>query len=123
MEILRERERERERERKAKATEDRGRTSFNILTLPINTPVCSSFWLSNSSNVALLYCPLLFGVALLYPPSLFPLPPIPYPPPPYPPYKLPFVLAPGYAEKPGPSDEAGDARALFLFFEGDAERL
>jgi hypothetical protein len=59
-------------------------TSFNMRTFPLITPICSSFWLSNSSSTAFEYWPFLFGVAALNPPSPLPLPlsPRPFEPPP-----------------------------------------
>ena len=42
-------------------------TSLRVLTLPSIPVICESFWLSSSLSVASLYCPLLFGVAALYP--------------------------------------------------------
>jgi hypothetical protein len=68
------------------------RTSFNIFTFPINTPAWSSFWLSNSSSVAALYCPLELGVALRKVPLPLPLTP----------------FAPGYAPKEGLSGAGED---------------
>ena len=76
-------------------------TSFNIFTFSVNTPTCSSFWLSSSSSTDAEYWPLEFGVALLKVGSTLPRP-------------LPLAVgvpfAPGYAPNEGPRwsvDEGG----------------
>jgi hypothetical protein len=99
--------------------ESKQHTFFNSLTFELNTPTCSSFWLSSSSSTAALYWPLLFGVAALNPPDASAL----------------FEEEdPGYAEKDGPpslecgwpytyGEEAAGRGDLDLDLEGEVERL